>query len=145
MKYPNANMFLQPEDDAATVNMGSEYRTPTKADFEELISYTTRTVIDVNNNEYTGDDIYNIDYGALLKGVKIIGPNDNFIFVPYAGRINNNDVSIYNDAYFHASGPTNDFFGDIIGCPFMIDYGGGFTQVPEAKYYGLSIRGVLQQ
>ena len=144
-KYPNANMFLQPEDDAATVNMGSEYRMPTQSDFEELANYTTRTVIDINNNEYTGDDVYNIDYNTLLKGVKIIGPNGNFIFVPYVGRINNTDVSIYNDAYFHASGPTISFFGDIIGYPLMINNYGRINHVPEAKFFGLSIRGVCNK
>ena len=145
MKYPNADMFLQPEDDAASVNMGSDYRMPTGEDFEELISNTTRTVIDMNNVEYTGDDVYNIDYDTILKGVKIIGPNGNFIFVPYVGRINNNSVDIYNDAYFHTSGPTGEFFGDIIGRPFMIDNSGGSRHVPEAKFFGLSIRGVCSK
>lgn len=145
MKYPNADMFLQPEDDAATVNMGSEYRMPTDADFKELKSYTTRTVIDANNNEYTGDDIYNIDYGTLLKGVKIIGPNGNSIFIPFVGRTNHNYVDIFNDAYFHASGPTVDFFGDIIGHPYMINNDGGISHVPEAKFFGLSIRGVCNK
>lgn len=145
IKYNEANMYLQPEDDAATVNMGSEYRMPTRADFEELINYTTRTVIDMNDNEYTGDDINNIDYNTLLKGVKIIGPNSNFIFIPYAGRINSSDVSIYNDAYFHASGPTTDFFGDLIGYPLMINRVGSINHVPEAKRTGLSIRGVCNK
>jgi hypothetical protein len=125
--------------------MGSDWRMPTEADFEELISCTTRTVIDMDNNEYTGDDVYNIDYDTLLKGVKIIGPNGNFIFIPYVGRINNNDVYIENDAYFHASGPTADFFGDIIGHPYMIEMSGRISHVPEAKFFGLSIRGVCNK
>ena len=32
---------LEPEDDAATVNWGNGWRTPTKEDFEELLKYTT--------------------------------------------------------------------------------------------------------
>ena len=144
IKYNEKGMYLQPEDDAVMVHMGSEYRMPTGTDFNELVNYTTRTVIDMNNNEYTGDDVYNIDYNTLLKGVKIIGTNGNFIFIPYASKITKYGVEINNDAYFQASGPTGEYFG-IIGHPFRIDGYGGIGHVPENIFSGLSIRGVCNK
>jgi hypothetical protein len=57
---------LDASDDAATVNMGSEYRMPTKEDFEELINNCTVNFID-------------------LQGIKLTGSNGNTIFIPVSG------------------------------------------------------------
>lgn len=45
---------LEPIDDAATVNMGSNWRMPTKADWEELINNTTITADSSLNTIITG-------------------------------------------------------------------------------------------
>ena len=42
---------LQPEDDAATENWGSGWKTPTKEQFEELISYTNNQTTTINGQE----------------------------------------------------------------------------------------------
>ena len=68
MKYNDSNTLLQPEDDAATVNMGAEYRMPTKADFQELMMNTTWSFIDIPNNR---------------KAVKIASKtSSNYIIIP---------------------------------------------------------------
>ena len=61
---------LEPMDDAATVNMGSQVHTPTKAEWEELLSNTTQT--------YTTID--------TTHGILFTGSNGNTMFLPCAGQ-----------------------------------------------------------
>lgn len=60
---------LLPEDDAATVNWGPEWRTPTMEDWKELKENTR-----VENFTMNG-----------VWGFRYIGPNGNSIFLPGAG------------------------------------------------------------
>lgn len=62
---------LNKEDDAATVNWGGDWRMPTKEECQELIE---------NCNWVYGS------YQGVV-GVKIIGPNNQSIFIPAAGHI----------------------------------------------------------
>lgn len=79
-KYaPDKLTVLQPEDDAATVNMGSEYRMPTEADIKELRKNCNITYIDLQGNEVSS---YSDEY---LKGFKFTGPNGNSILIPISG------------------------------------------------------------
>lgn len=67
--------LLQPEDDAATANLGENYRTPTPKEWEELLAECTWEVATTTNkNNKTV-----IDYW------KVVGPNGNFIILPSAG------------------------------------------------------------
>ena len=67
--------LLQPEDDAATANLGNNYRTPTVKEWEELLAECTWEVATTTNkNNKTV-----IDYW------KVLGPNGNFIILPSAG------------------------------------------------------------
>ena len=63
---------LEPEDDAATQIMGSDWRMPTETEIIELINNTT--------NEWVAN--YN---GSGVKGWKFTGSNGNSIFIPAAG------------------------------------------------------------
>ena len=77
---------LQSEDDAATVNMGSEHRMPTQDDFEELINNCIITFIDLYGNEFSQSEAENNSIAAYnLRGVKFTGSNGNSIFVPAGG------------------------------------------------------------
>ena len=79
---------LQSEDDAATVNMGSEHRMPTQDDFEELINNSAVTYIDLDGNEFSQSEAENGSIAAHdLRGVKFTGSNGNSIFVPAGGDI----------------------------------------------------------
>ena len=83
---------LQPEDDAATANLGNNYRTPTVKDWKELLAECTWEVATkTNKNNETV-----IDYW------KVVGPNGNFIILPSTGYYGNRGwdgkSSIYQSA-----------------------------------------------
>ena len=65
---------LDLEDDAAYVNMGSEWRMPTYAEMQELMDNCTTTRTIQNG----------------VNGRKVTGKNGNSIFLPAAGCLNNN-------------------------------------------------------
>lgn len=60
---------LESEDDAATVNLGNGWRTPTRAEFEALI----------------GGCEWKVDTVNLVRGCTVTGKNGNSIFIPMAG------------------------------------------------------------
>lgn len=67
--FTDGEYELSPDDDAAYVNWGSEWRTPTKEQFDELLNecdWTLTTYRDV-------------------KGYEVKGPNNNTIFLPETG------------------------------------------------------------
>ena len=67
---------LDPEDDAAYVNMGSEWRMPSKADIDELVENCTWEWTQLNG----------------VNGVMITGPNGNTMFLPAGGDRLDNDI-----------------------------------------------------
>ena len=84
--------LLQPEDDAATANLGENYRTPTVKEWEELLAECTWEVATkTNKNNETV-----IDYW------KVVGPNGTFIILPSTGYYGNSgwdgESSIYQSA-----------------------------------------------
>lgn len=85
--------LLQPEDDAATANLGENYRTPTVKEWEELLAECTWEVATTTNkNNKTV-----IDYW------KVVGPNGNFIILPSAGFYFVNQWKSYYSCYQSAS------------------------------------------
>ena len=92
--------LLQPEDDAATANLGENYRTPTKEEWEELLDECTWEVVTKTNKNYMNPVV---DYW------KVTGPNGKFIILPstgyYAGSIKNERWTIYLSATI--ANPTN--------------------------------------
>ena len=57
---------LEPEDDAAYVNWGKQWRMPSEAQFEELINHCS----------------WNWTMQNGVNGYKVVGPNGNSIFMP---------------------------------------------------------------
>ena len=88
-------MSLQPEDDAATVNMGSEYRMPTVNEYNELINNCTTTYIDIDGNEVNSSN-------SNLKGIKLTGTNGNSRFMPWA-FVNKSTIIYGKRSYFWTS------------------------------------------
>ena len=85
--------LLQPEDDAATANLGENYRTPTPKEWEELLAECTWEVATTTNkNNKTV-----IDYW------KVVGPNGNFIILPSAGYYFVDKWQSYSSCYQSAS------------------------------------------
>ena len=71
------NGVLANEYDAASQIMGSDWRMPTKADFDELLGGTTKEWTQVNG----------------VNGYKFTGSNGNYIFIPAAGYCGDGSVS----------------------------------------------------
>lgn len=85
--------LLQPEDDAATANLGENYRTPTPKEWKELLAECTWEVATTTNkNNKTV-----IDYW------KVVGPNGNFIILPSAGYYFSEEWISYASCYQSAS------------------------------------------
>ena len=66
---PDNKTTLEPIDDAALAIMGAGWRTPTKAEWQELINNTTKTRDEVNG----------------IGGIRFTATNGNSIFLPFAG------------------------------------------------------------
>ena len=86
---------LQPEDDAATANLGNNYRTPTMEEWKELLNKCNWEVVTKTNNNYMNPVV---DYW------KVTGPNGKFIILPstghYAGSIKKERWTIYLSATY---------------------------------------------
>ena len=78
---PDNKTVLDPEDDAATQIMGSDWRMPTQTEWQELLNNTTNEWTQVNG----------------VNGYKFTGSNSNSIFIPAAGYCY--DGSAYNVGY----------------------------------------------
>ena len=84
---------LQPEDDAATANLGNNYRTPTREEWKELLNKCNWEVVTKTNKNYMNPVV---DYW------KVTGPNGKFIILPstgyYAESIKNESWTSYLSA-----------------------------------------------
>lgn len=85
---------LEPEDDRATFLLGHNWRTPTKADFEELVA---NCKFERKDSPYIDKHIYlNYFNGVPEESVvsdeyylyKVIGPNGKYIYLCYKSKVN---------------------------------------------------------
>lgn len=77
----SSDKILHPEDDAATVNMGSNWRMPIQNDFYELRDNTIITCIDVNGDEF--DEFRQYTYEEFAN---------KFIYIKLTSKINGNSI-----------------------------------------------------
>jgi len=127
-KYNNngGKTKLDPKDDAATANWGSNWRMPTKAEQDELSTNCTWTWTTQNG----------------VKGYKVTGKNGNSIFLPAAGYRD------YSDLY--TAGSWGDYWssslysGGSCGAYDMYFNSDGFDWYDDNRYYGFSVRAVSQ-
>ncbi len=81
--FTDDKVELDPEDDAAYVNWGSQWRTPSKEQFDELKNLCTWTATTLHG----------------VEGYEVTGPNGNTIFLPETGwRID--DMLLDGGAYW---------------------------------------------
>ena len=123
------NGILAKEYDAATQIMGDDWRMPTKAEFDELLSGTT--------NEWFAD--YN---GTGIKGRKFTSRTDTskYIFIPAAGNCYDGSVSNVGtrgdvwSSSLDTSGPGN---------AWSLRFSSGSCGMNTySRYFGRSVRGV---
>ena len=125
---PDNITVLESVDDAAAQIMGGDWRMPTKAEFDELLSGTT--------NEWIAD--YN---GTGVSGRKFTSKtNSNSIFIPVAGRCNGG--SVYDvgssgrvwSSSLDTSGPGN---------AWDLNFASGYCFMGRSnRCFGFSVRGV---
>ena len=119
-----SNGNLTPAYDAATVNLGSDWRIPTKAEQDEL-----RTECDWEWTKMNG-----------VNGYKVTGPNGNSIFLPAAGYRSSTslcDAGTYG-YYWSATHPS-----DVTGCAYYLYFYSGYYKLEShAIYKGRTVRPV---
>ena len=123
------NGVLAKEYDAAVQIMGSDWRMPTKDDFQELIDYT--------NNEWISN--YN---GTGVNGRKFTSKtNGNSIFIPASGyRLGSS---------FRGQGRGGDVWSSSVNTALpggALELGFGSVSIymgDSGRYYGLVVRGVM--
>ena len=121
---PDGNTVIDPDDDAATVTLGSAWRIPTEADWKELISGCTWTWA-------THDGV---------NGFEISATNGASIFLPAAGMF---DVQTVYDSGSLCAYWTSDLNTNLPNNAVVLHYtsGYGFTG-STLRYHGCTIRPV---
>lgn len=118
---------LEPSDDVAHVIMGGNWRTPTLAELEELVNRCTWTQETLNG----------------VNGARVTGPNGKSIFLPYGGAMYEDQLSHYDmTGYYYASTLSSDGEQYV---PALVCFDNKQEFVGHARYFGLSIRGVLSK
>jgi hypothetical protein len=142
---------LESNDDAATVHMGTQYRMPTSAEIQELISGTTQSFIDIDGNEYSKEQAENgvIEQGQL-KGVKFTSKtvkddNNEFtsIFIPAAGSCDKSllyGIGMFGELWSSSLNDIDRFHA--IKLTFYYDGYVNKSGSYSYRYYGQSVRGV---
>ena len=116
------------EQDAAHVNMGGNWRMPTKAECQELIDNTTQTF----TNDYNGTGVAGRVFTSKVNG--------NSVFFPAAGYCSYSTVSVVDSDGFYWSAswssPSNAWYFNFSS--------GGQTVFNGSRYSGYSVRGVCK-
>ena len=133
--YTNDNKtILDPEDDAASVNMGGNWRTPTIDEWEEL-----------TNNCERENFILNGIKGVLYTS-KISGYTERQIFIPNAGYYSNGSYynfksgDYYDDAYYWTANRNPDADDSACGARAITYDGSALTY--RSRPDGLPVRAV---
>ena len=132
VKYKNSGLvldILDLEDDAANVNMGGDWHIPTPSQIYELINETTSDWIKMDNVN-----------GRLFTSKK----NGKSIFIPAAGYAwygSLNYSGSYGYVWSSMLNTVDVFSGQYLGFDSTYVYCFGDSN----RYYGLSVRGVLDK
>ena len=156
---------LDPEDDAAHVNMGGTWKMPTKEQVTELFKGTTQELyaklnddsdpVKVANGTYNKNDGYvswtydghNSDeaYGKLAYIVLTSRKNGNFLVVPSSVNACGGYVDpVGGGSYFWSSSLNSPYVDGAWGGSF---HGGnyGVGNIGDGRYVGFGVRGVVCQ
>ena len=126
---PDGKTTLDLDDDAARVNMRGDWRMPTSALTEELVSETTSEW--VTNYKSSG-----------INGRKFTGPNGNSIFIPASGYRSDSSLKEQGSSSFVWSSSL--FAVDSIDARHLGFYSGGvFASGFNQRRRGYNVRGVL--
>ena len=108
--------ILLPEDDAASVALGGEWRLPRESEFYELIKQCK--------------------WSSVEKGMIVEGPNGNEVFIPYTGYMEDSVQSTSRGYYWTSTNVDNSY-----GFFYGFENSNSFSQLCD-KYFGFAIRPV---
>ena len=139
---------LDAEHDAATVNMGGEWRMPTKDEMGELVGNTDHYYIDENGNILTKSEL---DGSINLRSICFVKKSENFdydnrsnfIEIPFAGLCSGSEL-IVNGLYGYIWSRSVLERNMEIAYQLYLDNDGSIDADNSGQYRhcGLSIRGV---
>lgn len=133
---------LETSDDAARANMGSDWRMPTQAEFQELINNTTPTFIDLQGNEFSKSEALSAIPEYNLKGVKFTSKNNsNSIFIPASGYCLDSEFC-YADWNCYLWSSDLDSSGSTGAMYLYSDCSGYLDVMSTDRYCGIAVRGV---
>ena len=150
----DSKTVLDPEDDAAHVNMGGNWRMPTFDEWKELCLNTDIYLVPTEGEEIQGTAQ---DYGenvliswatqaeGTFKGVKFYkkGDKQTYMFVSAAGGAGGGSMqNVGQDGFLWSSSLYSSGVQD--AWVFVFNAGGGFVN-GGGRYDGLPVRGVLAQ
>lgn len=122
LSFQDGLTTLQFGDDAAAANYGG--RTPTKAEWEELVNNTTSKWVTING----------------VRGMCFTGSNGNSFFLPSTGFRNDSSLYVRGGGYYWSSSLHMDYPDD--AWDFDSDYPGHILK--HDRTYGLPVRAVRQ-
>lgn len=116
------------EQDAAHVNLGGNWRMPTKAEFQELLDNCDATWV----SSYMGKGVAGRLYTSKVNG--------NSVFFPVAGRCNNSSVRSVGSSGFYWSASWNSS-----SIAWYLLFGSGNQSLYyDVRYFGFCVRGVCE-
>ena len=124
--FTDTKTFLDPEDDAAYVNLGDPWRMPTSEDFAELQNSCTWEWSSMNR----------------ISGFKVVGTNGNSIFLPVAGYRSDSWLNFGGSGTFWSSELDEGHTYDAWSLHYYV--GEASTLNSSLRYTGRSIRPVSE-
>lgn len=127
-QYGNADYktTLDPEDDAAIVHLGGDWRMPTIEEWMELKQNCTWKKIIING----------------ITGCQVTAKNGNSIFLPRAGLRMSNILYAADSVGYYASSNHLPEFSHEDYASYMLMYDSSISKSSAVRYYGLPIRPV---
>ena len=124
--FTDSRTILEKSDDTAAANLGSDWRMPTPAQFQELKDKCTWTWTSVNDK----------------KGYEVKGPNGNAIFLPAAGYIGSDGK--YSNVGSYGRYWSSSLYTDYPGNARRLDFFSGYVNASGLgyRYIGNSVRPV---
>ena len=151
----DSKTVLDPEDDAAHVNMGGNWRMPTYEEYKELCFNTDIYLVPTEGEEIQGTaqeqsgSVIRIIWASkaegTLKGVKFYkkGDKQTYMFVPASGVASGGSMQSVGQFGFLWSSSLN---SSDVPYAWYFNFGasGGYVNLGHRRY-GLPVRGVLAQ
>ena len=152
----DSKTVLDPEDDAAQVNMGGNWRMPTFEEYKELCLNTDIYLVPTEGEEIQGtaqeqSGTVVINWASqaegTLKGVKFYkkGDKQTYMFLPVSGGVENGSVQGVGESggWWSSSLWSLESVRHAWHVVFIRSYGG--IDCILYRYFGIPVRGVLAQ